>query len=170
MAVEEQTTNNTDMLLATTWRKRIGQKLTISDRTVTKLAFLLKKVGAVTGDLTYTIRKVSDDSIIVSKVWGDASALQTSLTWEEATFDAPTYVNEAVYIAAEFGELDGDKHIVFRYQNTNVKADELMAYYPSDSWTENATWDAAYRYTYGVVELENKSAGMAAKMLAGKMI
>lgn len=170
MAVEEQTVNNTDMLLARNWRYRIGQKLTISDRTVTKLAFLLRKYGAVTGNLTFTIRKVSNDDILVSKVWGDASALQGTDTWEEVVFDAPTYINEAVYIAAEFGELDGDKHIVFRYQNTNVKADELMAYYPSDSWVENASWDAAYRYTYGVVELENKSAGMAAKMLAGKMI
>lgn len=170
MAVEQQTVNNTDMLLAVTWRKRIGQRLTISDRTVTKLAFLLRKFGPVTGDLTFTIRKVSDDAVIVSKVWGDASALQGTDTWEEAVFDAPTYINEEVRISAEFGGFDGAKHIVFRYQNTSVKAGELMTYYPASSWVDNASWEAAYRYTYGVVELEDKSAGMAAKMVAEKMI
>ena len=59
-----------------------GQKLTIANRKVTKLGFWLFKGGDPTGNVTFQIRKVSDDSLIASQVWGDAADLPTEITYE----------------------------------------------------------------------------------------
>ena len=101
MATEEQTAYNDFLSLLVTEAGRIGQKLTITNRTVTKLGFWLGKKNSPVGDVTFTIRRVSNDAVLGSKVWGNATSLTTSPVYREATFDSPVAVNELVYILAE---------------------------------------------------------------------
>jgi len=132
---------------------RIGQRLTITNRFVTKLGFTLQKVGNPTGDAYFRIRKVSDDSIIASKTL-DASSINTSFTYYEVEFDSATYVNEEVRIFAEFYGGDGDNRLRVRFYNEeSVKSDEYVSEYSTAyGFEEYETWDATYKYTYYVLE------------------
>lgn len=149
MATEEQTAYDSEGYLDSTGWVRIGQKLTISNRTVSKLGLWLRKVGRPTGDITFTIRKVSDDSIITSKVWGNASGLSTSLAYKEVTFDSPVLINEEVRIAAEFSGGNADNTVRIGHKDGDVKADESYQQYAT-SWVNYATRDCAYIYTYTI--------------------
>lgn len=150
MATEEQVAGSTTINLYSGSRVRFGQRLTISNRTVSKLGFWIWKSGGPTGDVTFVIRKVSDDSIILSKKWGDASSLTGSYTYEEVEFDSPTLINEEVRILVEFYGGNSDDKIASIYSNTDVKASEYESQYIS-SWTDHATYDARYIYTYTII-------------------
>lgn len=145
---EEQTQHNFSWGLYSTAETRAGQKLTISNRQVTKLGFWLLKVNSPTGDVTLTMRKVSDDSLIYSKVWGDAADLTTDPVYEEVEFDTPETINEEVRILAEFSGGDANNQVKVRMQATDVKADEQFCVYETPDWTDYAAYDSAYRYTY----------------------
>jgi len=146
MSVEEQLLSETEATLYSGSIIRAGQRLTIPNRTVTKLAFPIFKAASPSGDVTFVIRKVSDSSIIVSKVWGNASALPTVVTWEEVTFDTPASINEEVYILVEYS---GASNVKLRYYySSDIKADEYHVAYVS-SWIDYLNYDAAYKYTYG---------------------
>jgi len=127
---------------------RVGHKLTISNRTVTKLSFKLEKGGAPSGDVTFAIRKTSNDAVIVSKVWGNANALALTPAWKEATFDTPTNVNEEVYLSCEFSGGDGANRVFVSYENSDVKGSENLAYYYNGNWVNVSIYDCAYKYTY----------------------
>ncbi|MBA7583281.1 hypothetical protein ES708_25222 [subsurface metagenome] len=145
---EEQTESNYEAALSSEDCSRAGQRLTIANRKVTKLAFLLKRTGSPTGDITYTIRRVSDDSIIISKVLGDASEINTFLTWYEATFDTPATINEEVRILCEFEQGDLWNSIDFRFMAADVKAGEYFTRIFGGSYIDAEAWDGAYRYKY----------------------
>lgn len=142
---EEQTQSNYDITLQEGVHSRVGQKLPIINREVTKIAFLLNKIGTPTGDVVFTIRKVSDDSIIVSKLWGDAADLQAALTWEELELDTPTFVNEEVRLMVEYV---GSSKIGSRFQSTDVKAGESRADYYLGGYQDTPDHDGTYRYKY----------------------
>lgn len=148
---EEHTEEQTEVMGSATLYSgasvRRGQRLTIANRTVSKLAFYLKKTLIPTGDVTFSIRKVSDGSIIASKVWGDAGSLQTDYTWEEVEFDTPVTINEEVYIAVEFYGGNVDYHVACAINIHDVKADEYMIGY-IDSWWEATGKDGVYKYTW----------------------
>jgi len=154
MASEEQTVQDSREDMRNGFYHRLGQKLTISSRLVSDLSFMLAKAGFTgnpTGDITFTIRKVSDDSLVASKVWGDAADLAgTTLAWYTATFDSPVFVNEEVRISAEFS--GGDTLNVVRWGRavSDLKADEQYTRYgpeTSNVW-QDRTGDATYKYTY----------------------
>lgn len=157
---EEQSSGNELYYLYSGSKTRVGQKLTISNRTVTSLTFRLFRLVAPTGDVTFTIRKVSNDDIIASKVWGDAGDLSPVPQDAEVTFDTPTLVNEEVRISCEFSGGDVDNCIVINFQNTDVKADEGLSYYDG-SWTDEDgngnDYDCRYSYQYAItlIKLEN---------------
>lgn len=146
MPVEEQTEHNFGWGLNSTSYTRGGQRLTISDRQVTKLGFWLKKINSPTGDVTFTIRKVSDDSLICSKVWGQAEDLTTDPVYEEIEFDSPQVINEEVRILAEFLGGNTNDQVEIRLQLGDVKADECWTRYDG-SWSDK-DYDCAYIYTY----------------------
>lgn len=148
MAVEEQTQYNDLVSLYSTIPNRVGQELTIPDREVTKLGFWLSKLGAPSGDITFTIRKESDDGVLLTKVWGNATALTTTPTYKEITFDTPQTINELVRICVEFSGGDVDNRVYMSEQDTDVKADEFMVFFYDSAWFDSAATDAAYRYTY----------------------
>ena len=171
MPVEEQLLNDTTMWRYTNDDGRQGQKLTIPNRTVTKLAFLLLHRGTPPGNATFTIRKVSDDDVIVSKIWGLVNDLPLGATWEEVEFDTPATIDEEVRIAVEYTGHTLNNEIGVRYQASDVKATEVYTRWMDPVW-QDEVWDCAYKYTWDEPSagLENKSANMGAKMVAGKLI
>jgi len=147
---EEQTSfNNAENLKG---GERAGQRLTIPGRVVTSLSFPLFKAGSPTGDVVFTIRAVSDDHIINSKIWGDASTLPTGIAetaWEEVTFDNPVSIDEEVRLLVE--PTSGDFYDGVRLclcGHTDVKPDEYFTEY-TDYYDDYSYADAAYSYTYG---------------------
>ncbi|GAJ14032.1 unnamed protein product, partial [marine sediment metagenome] len=100
--VEEQLQNGNLQTIYGGDYEKVAQKLTIPNRSICKLGFWLLKIGEPTGAVIFDIRRVSDDSIISSKEWGDAADLPTDLTYEEVDFDDPQTSNEEVRIAVGF--------------------------------------------------------------------
>lgn len=147
MATEEQTDYNFSTTLHGGGNLRVGQRLTIPNRTVTKLSFPLQKYGSPIGDVTFTIRKVSDDSLIASKVWGNASTLTTTATWREVTLDAPVTINEEVRIQVEFSDGNVFNYVRYSFEDSDVKANEIFTRY-AGSYTDSGLWEGAYIYTY----------------------
>ena len=151
MATEEQTTY--DSIAGISGESggtiRWGQRLTITNRIVSKLSFPLSKLNSPTGNITFTIRKVSDDSIIMSKVWADASTLPTypTIQWKEVTFDTATHVNEEVRISFEFSGGDVSNQVVGFFNNGDIEASAVKTQYIT-SWSDDADDDAPYIYTY----------------------
>jgi len=151
MGVEQQTEWDTKLGIAGTFpRVRGGQRLTIPGRTVTKLAFVLSKYSTPTGDVTFEIRRISPDEVIVSKVWGSAAGLQTNGNeqWEEAVLDTPTFIDEEVRIVVYYPDDVSNYRVQLGYKSSDVKADELFTFKPSGAWVDSGTGDAAYKYEY----------------------
>lgn len=127
---------------------RSGQKLTISNRIVSKLGFWLCKAGSPSGNITFSIRKVSDDDVIVSGVWGNASSLNTTPTYREVTFGSPTLINEEVRILVEFGGGNSSNPVKAYINDGDVKADENMQQWIPSSYSNYPNMDYVYIYTY----------------------
>ena len=153
MATQEQTQNDTDIIIHTGVRTRVGQKLTPSSFLITKLSFLLRKIGTPEDlNITFTIRQ-TDDTILGSKVLGLASALQVTDNWEEVTFDSAVFVNQEVRISCEYAGTTNypNDAIVLRYKASDVAASEIMDWYPTGGpWSggSGGIYDAAYKFTY----------------------
>lgn len=146
----EQLCHNTGMFFGDATTSRMGQKLTIPNRKITHLAFRIGKLNNPTGDITFGIRRVSDDGLICSKVWGDASALPVyaaDVGFTEVEFDTPPTINEEVKVYAEFLEGNGTDRTVMRAQSANVKANEGLTYYYTGVWNDFylSTRDCTYR-------------------------
>ncbi|MBA7691196.1 hypothetical protein ES703_99737 [subsurface metagenome] len=151
MAVEEQTSYDTGAGVKGLYARR-GQRLTIApDRWVTKLGFWLQKVGSPTGNVYFRIRRVSDEAILLEKLWGDAASVPAIVTYEEVTFDTPQEINAEAHITVDFANGSSEDHILAFYQNSDVKAAEYMAGYydsPGVLWFYHPPYDYAYRYTW----------------------
>ena len=154
--VEEQTQYDQYVDLATGYQVYGGQKLTIPNRQVTKLGFWLKKYGNPTGDVTFQILKALDDSLICSKVWGQAEDLTTTEAYKEVEFDTPETINEEVRILVYSPGDSYGNNVRAAYLNDDVKADENYTYGAPSGWTDKVLQDFAYRYTY---EEEKPAAG-----------
>lgn len=150
LKTEEQTQHDSIIGLDVTDKIRAGQKLTISNRKVAKLAFKLVKIGNPTGDVTFTIRGLVS-GLISSKVWGDASAIPTTYpatTWQEVTFGSPQTINEDARVCAEFSGGDGSNLVaVSIFTASDIKPSEYLVHYRT-SWVALPDDDCAYRYKY----------------------
>ena len=149
MAVEEQT--DVGVLFASisggsSW----GQKLTITNRTVTKLSFYLIRVGSPGGILTFLIRAVSGDAILLTKLWGNSNNISTSAAWYEVTFDSSLFINEEVYILATASAGSGGNLIQVYKTSSNVKDNEFVVSRNSGGVYNEIRDpdDAPYIYTY----------------------
>lgn len=154
MATEEQTVIGAAEYLRNGSYIRLGQKLDSVSRYITHLSFKLGKHGSPTGNVTLTIRKVSDDSVLGSKLWGDAADLPqcnfpayNCLEWKEVTFDSPVFVNEAVRISCEYSGGDSSNLVSWGRVGTDEIATGQYTRYIG-SWSDK-TGDATYKYTYG---------------------
>jgi hypothetical protein len=145
---EEQIAYNNTLLLQSGSYIKAGQRLFISNREVTKLGFWIYRAAAPTGDVTFEIHRVSDDSLISSKIWGLIQDLPTVATYEEVEFDDPQIINEEVRICAHFPGGGGGSALRVCFQTTDVKADECFTLYKTPPWNHWTASDAAYRYKY----------------------
>ena len=154
MAVEEQLLNDSDYRCGWVDRPECGQKLTIPNRKVTKLALLVHKHGVPTGDVYLRIRKVSDDAVILEKLWGVAGDLPADgfPDWIEVEFVTPVIINEEVRLLIEGESPTNTNSIDYRYQNSDVKADENLTCGEPGDFTEPVDTDGAYKYTYEVTK------------------
>ncbi len=167
LEIEEQTQYSNAYLLNQAGFKRVAQKLTIPNRKLTKLAFYLHKEGNPTDPVTFAIRRVSDNSLIASKVWGNAADLPTVTTLEEVELDTPPVINEEVRIYAEYDYGDGFNGVRISYQNSNVKENECISYQTTGDWSDSETRDLAYCYTFydwthaeGGIDYEKSTKGL----------
>jgi len=141
-----------------------GQRLSIPNRTVTKLSFRLKKFGNPAGDITFIIREVeAPQAILLTKVLANANTLTTSGVWYEATFDTPATIDEeitypagedtgGVWAYCEFVDGDAGNYVMVSYSPNAVKPGEWIfrveaAGAPGDDW-ETKDEDCLYRYKY----------------------
>ncbi|MBA7566852.1 hypothetical protein ES708_08551 [subsurface metagenome] len=145
---EEQTQFNAFGALSSPYTHYLGQRLIISNREVTKLGFWLSKTNSPTGDVIFQIHRISPDEVIASKLWGDASTLPTTPTYQEVKFDTPTLINEEVRICVHYPYGTMYSFITVRYQDTDVKANEYLSYFANLTWQDFTDMDCAYRYKY----------------------
>ncbi|MBA7519770.1 hypothetical protein ES705_11864 [subsurface metagenome] len=132
-------------------RNRAGQRLIITKRSLTTLAFVLERYGGGwTTDISFTIRRVSDDSIIATKVWGLEASVPTVPTWLEVAFPTPIPINEEARITVDWPDArySASNNLRFHFKTSDVKPDEIMTWYQDGYWYEPYPWDAAYRYRY----------------------
>lgn len=160
MAIEEQTAYSNSYAINYHNDGRAGQRCTISLREVSKLAFCIRRRNSPTGNVTMCIRAVSDDSVLLSKVWGLASNLPETEDFVEVTFDTPTIINEEVRLSCECDVQPYGNDVFYHYQNTDVKPLEVHSRYLGVAWADQAGEDCTYRYTYNAppgptVNLEN---------------
>lgn len=144
---EEQLQHDSDWNMFGPTYYQVGQRLTIADRKVSKLAFLMYKLGSPTGDVTFEIRRISD-GVIVSAVWGQAEDLPTELAWKEVEFGTPPTINEEVRIGVYFTGGSPGNVVKVRHITSDVKLDENGYYRDGTGYIDMASYDTAYRYTY----------------------
>jgi len=86
-----------------TW-SRLGQRMMADDWQVISLGFRVCRVGNPQGDITISIRDSATDRIIVSKVWGNTSALadEGCSGYTQVTFDRAVTVDGDVRFCIEF--------------------------------------------------------------------
>jgi len=145
---EEQTEYSTWLIIGAAHPTRAGQKLTIPNRQVTKLAFYTLRYGGPSGDVTFLIRKASDDSPIASKMWGNANTLPTDLTWVEVAFDEPVTINDEVRILLQFEGGSGSIGVAGSHYLGSVKDNELWTQSLNGGYTDKADQEGCYRYKY----------------------
>ncbi|GAI59212.1 unnamed protein product [marine sediment metagenome] len=110
---------------------------------------------------------MSDDSLISSKVWGDAADLTTELTYKEVEFDSPQVINEEVRISGEFSGGSTTHQVNVGRKIGDVKPNEFFSVYQTPTWTDYESYDCAYRYTFydwtyggGGIDWENSTKGL----------
>jgi len=154
---EEQTSSDGDWQLysGASSGNAVSQKLTISDRRVTKLAFKLKKVGNPTGDVIFFIYSETG-GYLAYQTWGAAADLGTTYAWCEITLETPVNVDEEVRVACGFNYGDSSNYVAVEYNSTSVKALEALSWYDT-AWNEEATYDLVYRYSYSATPITGYS-------------
>jgi len=126
-----------------------GQRLTISNRVVTKLSMPLSDNGG-TGNVVFGIRRVSDNSLIALKTGIAVSSIVNypAYEWVEVTFDTPVLINEEVRIFVRTSSSTVTGCIVYQL-DADTKAGEYQTRYSlSLPWIDKTTREAPYIYTY----------------------
>ncbi len=130
-----------------------GIALTITNRTVTKLAFLLKKVGTPGGTtVEFRISQDAGGSTLASKTFLIADIPYTTGVWCEVTLTTPLLVNERVWLQMIYTAGDSSNYIAVKYNNGGLlKPNEALVFgsggSPSEAW-EDFSRDTVYRYKY----------------------
>jgi len=148
MATEEQTVANiySSITNGISW----GQRVTITNRVVSKLSFYLSRTGSPDGAVTFLIRAVDGDAILATKLLGNSIDISTTPAWYEVEFDTPVLINEEVYLlqVATGGEAGNLIQIYSSYPN-DVKEDEyLVTRGGTGIYTNRPDYDSDYIYTY----------------------
>jgi len=161
---EEQTTNDTTLnLYGASAQTVVGVALTITNRTVTKLAFKLAKFGSPGGDVTFKITeatldeetgKVTVGSVLASKTVA-TSAISGTAAFVEATLTTPLLVNQRVWLTCDYNGGDASNYVTIKTNSEQVKPFEALvsdgldeaAASPDETW-EDGGQGGVYRYKY----------------------
>jgi hypothetical protein len=129
MATEEQLLYDSDQYISDTYGDKQCQRLTISNRYITKLAFYIKRVGTDNYEIYFGIWRVSDGSLITRSDTFYGSSLTTSYQLVEKDLQTPNVVvNEEVRMGVCQSAAIGTTSITrIAYQSTDVKADEYRS-------------------------------------------
>lgn len=130
---------------------RLGQRLTIPNRTVTELGYAVWRVGVPTGDVTISMRDM-DDEVLFSQVWGDASELpETGVTgYCRVVLSSPLQISQEVRICVEYyGGNCTDYCIAGYYVGNKVTGEWYTNYLHDGRWHDiGEAEEGAYCYTY----------------------
>lgn len=130
---------------------KVGQKITINNKTITGLSFYLERFGNPAGDLNFSIYRASDKAVIYSELWGTASTISAiAFEWKKLTLTTPTVINEEVYLVVEYiGTPNADNYVYVGYNDGDILPNENAVVYVS-SWAEQATRELDYKYFYEI--------------------
>ncbi|GAI71681.1 unnamed protein product, partial [marine sediment metagenome] len=145
---EEQTEHDAVNSMYLGSNTKIGQRLTIPNRKVTKLGFWIYKTGSPTGDVTYEIRLVTGDELLCSQFVSLIQDLPEIVTYTEIEFDDPQTINAEARIVVCFEAGSPGNALMVRKQNSDIKPGEYWCRYKDAAWTPNPANDTAYRYKY----------------------
>lgn len=138
----------------------VGQLVSVPNRTITKIAFRLKKTGSPSGNVTFRLDSVASGTL-ASKTY-PCSSIGTDPAWHEVTLTTPVTVDESIDYDPDTGALisgiqifalyqdgDVDNYVSVSYKDTDVKGDEfLMAAVPGQNPEYSYYLDCAYKYKY----------------------
>lgn len=137
----DQALHTNSLTMDSTQYTRMGQKITVANKTICKAGFWINQiVGSPVGTIYARIRKVSDDSIIeTSPDTYDAATLAGVPRWFYFTFNS--LVNEEVRILIEY---NGTYGIRTSYKNADVCAG-IFTVYKTGPYTDYAALDCSIK-------------------------
>lgn len=133
---------------------RLGQKVMINNRNITRAGFYVQESGSPNQDINVTIRKVSDNSIIQTKVLGNRTTLTSLGTITFVNFTSTSNINEEVYIMLEwYNQTPAGSGYRILTQNSGGTCDQLAN---QESWQygstgyslQNGGCDVPHNFTY----------------------
>lgn len=138
----------------------VGQVKTI-EATISSLSFKLKKTGSPTGNVTFVIYDITNDTEKASKVWANASTLTTSPAWCKATLDTPVAVDASclIYVLFDGGSVGNTVDVQYAENVVNgedaATAEDDPANGYTDHFTESPYYrDLVYRYEYSYAGID----------------
>jgi len=128
---------------------RLGQRLTIPDRYVTEIGYLVWRVGNPTGNVTLAVYNATTDEPIVEVVWGDASLLN----------ELPGNADNVTKVVLEEPiRINGDVRLFVEYHGGDEQNYCIAGYWTEDKITgEWYTNYFHYKWWHDIGELEEGS-------------
>jgi len=133
---------------------RLGQRLPIPDRIVTEIGYYVWRVGAPTGNVSFSIYDAETDEVIVSRVWGDAGDLpEVGINeYQSILLDSPIKVDGDVRLCVEFyGGNSTDYCVAGYYSGNKIVGEYYTNYYYYGQWHDiEEAEEGSYYYAYVV--------------------
>ena len=157
MATESQTSQDANISIgeSTATRDIVGQKITVTDRTITAITFKLMRIGSPDGNLYFRIYNQTGypgTLIYEELLMANSAVSNSSPTDYTLTFAAPQYLNQGVRLVLYSSNSQaGSNYTLLYYKNANVKSGEYLCF---NDLTPTPVWD-------GPAGVEGEGAGDA---------
>lgn len=99
--------------------RRYGQRITINNKKISKVSFLLRRTGEPSFNITATIRRVLDDSILVESNPIHSSSISTTTEWITFSFFSQPIINEEVRVMVEIAGSGVTGNVISVVSNAN---------------------------------------------------
>lgn len=133
---------------------RLGQRLVVPDRIVTVIGYAVWRFGSPTGNITFSIYNATTDSLMVSKVWGDAGNLKEwgsseGSSRQSVVLDEPIRINGEVKICVEYYGGNSTDYCGAGYYAGDMITGEYYTNYRYKCWHDiGEAEEGAYYYEY----------------------
>jgi hypothetical protein len=129
---------------------RLGQRVSMTDRTVLSIGYHVRRVGSPTGNVTLAIRDALTDEILFSAVWGDASQLPESgqSGYCEVELGSPMLINQDVRICVEYNGGNSTDYCQGAYYTGDKITGESYTNYNSQWHDIGEAEEGSYCYSY----------------------